>query len=122
MPPTELTVRAAALRDEIVAELEARGAMEPAKMPAVLRYARTLDLAWRAWERIPAHAVLGRTDRGGQRVHPAISVALQAEEAAMRFGQALGVEPTIAKRPVGRPKAAASAPDRTATPKLRMVR
>lgn len=95
-------------------------AITEANRPVVVRYARALALAERCWRAVPAKSIMGRTDRGGTKVHPAIDAALRAERAAADFGQALGLEPS-GKRAPGRPPGAASSPDRVSKPKLRVA-
>lgn len=119
--PTGLPPRVAELRAEALADLAAMGSHAPE--PAITRYAHALALAERSWAAIPARRPVGRSDRGGQRVHPAVDAALAAERAAIEFGRLIGLEPEAAKRAPGRPKATSSAPDRQAgePPRLRVA-
>jgi phage terminase small subunit len=112
-PEPPFTPRAETFYADIVAALEADGRMQPSLMPVCVRYANALDLAWRAWEELPKETLIGRTDRGGDRVHPAVQAVIAAEDAASRWGQALGLEPRRHRAQTGRPLAAVSAPDRT---------
>src|SRR5436190_10316879 len=86
----------------IVGHLEAGGRMRPELVPAVARYSEALALARRAWEELRDAPLVGKTDRGGERIHPAAQIALAAEEAAARWGQALGLEPVRQPAQTGR--------------------
>ena len=91
---------------------------DPKDKIAQQRYQRALEFADCAYSEIPAETVLTSTERGGLKVHPALTLWLLFERAAADFGERLGVEVDSPKRPAGRPKGAASAPDRTAEPPI----
>lgn len=110
----DLSARGKTIRDQVVAHLEEAGRMHPALEHAITRYARAVELAERCWAAVPKRSIVGRTDRGGQRVHPAIEAALSAERAAAAFGQALGIEPKAAAGRPGRQIGQLVAPDRAA--------
>lgn len=107
--PAELATWRAA-----VAALEGRAGFSESWAPAVERYVRAVELARHAWRKVPKARKTTRGSMGQQVAHPMIAVAQKADAEAMRFGQALGLEPLPAARPVGRPRGAVSAPDRAA--------
>lgn len=99
---------------ESVAVLEGRAGFSESWAPAIERYVRSVELARTAWRKVPRTQKTTRGSMGQQVAHPMIAVAQKADAEAMRFGQALGLEPLPAARPVGRPRGAVSAPDRAA--------
>jgi phage terminase small subunit len=123
--PPDLGPEARELWAVTVADLLERAVLREAHRPAIERYVRSVDLARRAWQAIPKTLVIRGSGTSKHRVpHPAIAVALRAEDAALKFGQALELDPaSLRKRSAGgRPKGAASAPDRRdGRPGLRVV-
>ena len=113
--PPDLTPEA--LEDWTVAveDLLARGILREAHRPALERYIRAVDLARQAWAAIPKRLVIRGSGTSKHRVaHPAAMLALRAEDAALRYGQALQLDPASSRKrnPGGRPQGAQSAPDR----------
>lgn len=108
--------------DDARALLSEQGPVSAREIRALTRYARAVVLAERLWSAIPARSLTSPGSRGNRLMHPAVKAALEAERAAVEFGQALGIEPRAEHRAGGRPIGAASAPDRSAgPPRLRMT-
>lgn len=123
-PPADLTPEAREVWAVTVADLRDRGVLREAHRPAIEPYVRAVELARQAWAKAPKRRLTTRGDRGQMVRHPAIVLALQAEDAAFKFGQALQLDPaSLRKRnPGGRPQGAESAPDRRdERPGLRVV-
>ena len=102
--------------------LAARGEVTKDMEPAIMRYAKASDLADRAWSEIPADTLLSTGSTGQLVPHPAIALALQADQQAARCAKELGIESQGGKSRAGRPVGAVSAPDRaSAPPRLKVV-
>ena len=103
---------ALAQRGDVTADME----------PAIIRYAKACDLADRAWSEIPTDTLLSLGSTGQLVPHPAIALALQADQQAARCAKELGIEGQGGRARAGRPVGAVSAPDRaSAPPRLKVV-
>ncbi len=101
---------------DVVQALEAAG-KNAEDRTAICRYAQTMTLADRAHAEIPKSSLVCTTDRGGEKIHPALTAWLALAKASADLGARLGIEVDRTVKPtLGRPVAAVSAPDRVAEP------